>query len=360
MLMNKFTLTKKRILISVVAICIVAISGLTIWLSTKPVAQAAVINPHPGLVGWWRFDEGTGTIAGDSSGNENNGTLVGSPLPSWMAGKFGDALLFDGSQNYVQVPNSPSIQYTGGSVTLSAWIGPRDDGTYRDVIMRKQNTYNFYYASGLSFEWFDGSNWQQVATNQLLSHNTWHYVAAVITYNQSQSQTTFAIYLDGVAIKSQTVNGMMYTGATDSLFIGGFTQTPTYAFCFNGSIDEARIYNRALSATEIQGEFQEGPVLSVNLLAKVPKGTTQVITTLSWQGTGNINVTIVSPSHSYNESVLPEYQKTTYSTSSGTTSMLNIKRLLVSVNALSSDQNWYIVLMLDKVSAYQITVEVQK
>jgi hypothetical protein len=349
----------KRKPVAAVVICaVLAAASFAFWQMNQS-AQAAIVEPHPGLVGWWRFDEGSGTVAGDSSGNGNNGTLQGTPTPNWVAGKFGDALQFDGSQNYVQVSNSPSIQYAGGSVTLSAWINPRDDGAFRDVIVRKENTYNLYYAGGLSIEWFNGSIWRQVTTGQLLSH-TWHYVAAVITYNQSQSQTTFTIYLDGVAIKSQTVNGTMDTGATDPLFIGGFTQSPTDAFCFNGTIDEARIYNRALSAAEIQADFNIGPDFSANLLAKVPQGTTQVITTLSWQGTGSINVTIVSPSQNYTESMLPEYQKSVYSTSSGPASMLNIKRLSVSVTALSSDQNWYVVLTFNNVDGYQITVEVQK
>jgi hypothetical protein len=129
---------------------------------------------------------------------------------------------------------------------------------------------------------------------------------------------------------------------------------------FNGAIDEVRVYNRTLSADEILGDFNEGPDFSTSVVAKVHQGTTQVITTLSWQGSGNINVTIQSPAQNYTENMLPEYQKTSYSTSSGTASMLNIKRLSVSVSALSSDQNWYIMLTLDNVDSYQITVEVQK
>ena len=89
-------------------------------------------------------------------------------------------------------------------------------------------------------------------------------------------------------------------------------------------------------------------------------GTTQVITTLSWQGTASINATIVSPSQTYTESTMPVYQKTTYSTSDGTSNMLNIKRISVSVNALPSDQNWNINLTFDNPVPYQITVEVQK
>jgi len=54
------------------------------------------------------------------------------------------------------------------------------------------------------------------------------------------------------------------------------------------------------------------------------------------------------------------YQKTVYSTSGGTSSMLNIKRLSVSVSALSSDENWYVMLKFDDVEDYRISVEAQK
>ena len=81
----------------------------------------------------------------------------------------------------------------------------------------------------------------------------------------------------------------------------------------DGIIDEVRIYNRALSAAEIQESFQKGPDFSSKLLAKVPKGTTQVIVTVSWQGIGSLNVTIESPSKSYTEDMVPVYERTSYS-----------------------------------------------
>jgi FMN-dependent NADH-azoreductase len=74
----------------------------------------------------------------------------------------------------------------------------------------------------------------------------------------------------------------------------------------------------------------------------------------------SINVTIESPLKNYTEDTVSVYQKTVYSTSDGTASMLNIKRLSISVSALSSDENWYAMLKFDDVEDYRITVEVQK
>jgi len=57
-----------------------------------------------GLVGYWKFDDGTGMQATDFSGNGNRGTLSGSTLPTWTSGKKGEALSFDGSTSYVDIP----------------------------------------------------------------------------------------------------------------------------------------------------------------------------------------------------------------------------------------------------------------
>lgn len=191
------------------------------------------------------------------------------------------------------------------------------------------------------------NNKKAVGTTTILNTG-WHHIAGTF------DGTFVKIYVDGVMENSVNIAGTTMSG-TANLMIGA----NNYGSAGKGIIDEVRVYNRALSSAEIQADFQS-PDFSANFLAKVPKGTTQVITTLSWQGTGSINVTIVSPSQSYTENMLSEYQKTVYSTSSGVTGMLNIKRLSVSINALSSDQNWYIMLTFDKLSAYQVTVEVQK
>jgi hypothetical protein len=165
-----------------------------------------------------------------------------------------------------------------------------------------------------------------------------------------------SVYVDGTLVGTQATTFTSSPSSTDT-FIGHYGNDPW----FKGYIDEVQVYNRALSPTEIQTDFKQSPDFSPYLLANVPQGTTQVITTLSWQGTGNINVTITTPSQTYTESMMSEYQKTTYSTTGGgPLSMLNIKRLSISVTALPSTQSWNITLTYDNtVSAYQISVETQ-
>jgi len=351
--MNKFMWTKKRMLIGIVAICIVAISGLTLWLNSGHVAEAALINPHPGLVGWWRFDEGTGTVAGDSSGNGNNGTIYGA---TWVTGKYGEALSFNGTNNQVNCGSGladPTV------FTLAAWIKPTMGlGSQCDIIARGPGAslggWELKIVGGSTLEVGASfsDQWRSLDASGVIVAGQWQSVVGI------WNGTYFSLYLNGNPV-AQSSNLGAYTRklSASNVLIG--TWAGSYNF-FDGIIVDARIYNRALSPAEIKTLSQEAPDFSSELLANVPKGTTQVITTLSWQGTGSINVTIISPSQNYTESMMSEYQKTVYSTSGGTSSMLNIKRLSLTINALSSDQAWYVMLTYSAVNAYQISVEVQK
>jgi hypothetical protein len=352
---SRFAFTKRRrILLATVIICAALITSLIVLWQTRPAAQAAIINPHPGLVGWWRFDEGTGTVAGDSSGNGNNGTLINSP--TWVTGKYGYALRFSSaSTQYVATTLSP--QAVGTPITISGWIYfPNDPGNHEfECGFRDNNVADFYVlqlAGSNTLELrFRNSVGVAYTLNAVITPNSWCFVA--LTYDGSK----FTAYINGVPISSTSASGTFGTSSYPfEIGASGGTIFPTDA-----TIDDVRIYNRALSPTEIQANFQQSPDFSPYLLANVPKGTTQVITTLSWQGTGNINVTITTPSQTYNESMMSEYQKTTYSTTGGgPLSMLNIKRLSVSFAALTSAQSWNITLAYDNtVSAYQISVETQ-
>ena len=75
--MNKKYLQRKKRLVAAAAITAILIVSLVGFMQTRQVVEAAMLDPHPGLVGWWRFDEGTGTTATDSSTNGNHGTIHG-------------------------------------------------------------------------------------------------------------------------------------------------------------------------------------------------------------------------------------------------------------------------------------------
>jgi hypothetical protein len=346
---SKFVLTKrKKLILATVIICAVLIAGLTILRQGGPVTQAAIVQPNPGIVGLWHFDEGSGTVAGDSSGNGNNGTIYGA---TWVPGISGQALSFNGVNAYVDF-GSPAVLHLT-TFTLSAWIYVNafpSAGAITAVGSISTSTASDGYGIQVGNGFVCGTTTSGTAYEYTpavsISSGAWHFVVI------ETSGSLFQISVDGGAW--QSISATVNPSQTSDFYVGqGFGY-------FNGIIDEVSVYNRALSTSEIQGYYQS-PGFSTNLLAVVPQGTTDFIATLSWQGTGSINVTIQAPSITYTESnVTGIYQKTTYSVSGGTSTMLNIKRLEVSgFSALASNQNWYIVLATSNVQNYQISVEVQ-
>src|SRR3990167_283101 len=92
--------------------------------------------PTSGLVGYWNFDEGSGATVADSSGNGNTGTLTNGP--TWTTGKIGQALSFDGSNDYVDAGTGSSLNLAS-SLTVSAWIKPDTfgGGSYGRIIDKR-------------------------------------------------------------------------------------------------------------------------------------------------------------------------------------------------------------------------------
>ena len=133
----------------------VTVSGLTLtgsaatnYTLTQPTGLAANITsppPVPGLVAAYGFNEGTGTTVTDASGNGNNGTISGA---TWTtSGKYGNALVFNGTSALVTINNSASLQL-GTAMTLEAWVNPSTvSSAWRDVIYKGNDN---YYLEGTS------------------------------------------------------------------------------------------------------------------------------------------------------------------------------------------------------------------
>lgn len=83
-----------------------------------------------GPIGNWKFDNGTGTVATDASGNNNNGSVVGA---TWTTGKVAGALDFNGSNASVRVPNSASLAFPN-QVTIAAWINGRSFAEWSTIL----------------------------------------------------------------------------------------------------------------------------------------------------------------------------------------------------------------------------------
>ena len=214
-------------------------------------ASATVTNPAPtGLVAGYGFDEGSGTTTADRSGNGNTGTLSNA---TWSpAGKFGNALFFNGTNARVNVNDSNSLDLTSG-MTLEAWVKPSLANTnFQDIILKEQ-TSNLVYALYSSTdngrpdtENFIGGSAKVLLGPSALPTSTWSYLTA--TYDGS----TVRLYVNGTQVSSLAATGPITT-STGALRIGG--NVVWGGEWFNGWIDEIRIYNRALNASEITNDM---------------------------------------------------------------------------------------------------------
>ncbi len=216
------------------------------------------INPlwsTNGLVGYWNLDEGTGTTALDLSGNGNGGTLVNGP--TWVNGQISGALSFNGTNNYTNVgsPSNGSLDFGTGDFTLSAWINLPTTPAANEWVFAKGGSgtvgYNIYISTSNKFncsiQATGGSN-QSLSGNTTLAVGSFKYVACVF----SRANGIYG-YLDGVFNASTTyASGNTNSVTNSSNFRIGSYSSGNY---FSGLIDDVRVYNRALSAAEIQALY---------------------------------------------------------------------------------------------------------
>jgi len=209
-----------------------------------------------GLVAAYSFDEGSGTAVSDSSGKENNGIITGA---GWSTdGRFGKALSFDGLDDWVTVNHTASLDLFGGR-TLEAWVYPTewslDYGPWATVIMKEddqENAHYFLYANSDQFTPSTGDysgdegSFMELYGIQTLPLNSWTHLAG--TYDGGM----FRLFING-----EEVNNAEYTDdsaiSTGPLRIGG--NSAWGGEYFEGLIDDIRVYNRALSAVEIQADM---------------------------------------------------------------------------------------------------------
>ncbi len=203
---------------------------------------------------YWPFNEGTGTTTADTSGHGNTGQIIGGV--TWVTGKYGDALQFDGSTGYVDAGNNSSTNITG-SVTMAAWVKMASAGNDQKVGGNQSGVAGGYktsiYGMKVEFEVRDASNGahlnRSIAGGTLLTMGTWYHACGV--YNASTN--SIKTYVDGVLdreIDNLPVNAL---GSTTGDFIMGREPWTTGSVrFFDGDIDDVRVYNRALTDTEIK------------------------------------------------------------------------------------------------------------
>jgi hypothetical protein len=226
------------------------------------VAPASVDIPTNGLVAYWPFDENSGTTAYDATSNANNGTINAA---TWTPGRMGSALQFDGSTSFVDCGVKTSLNPTS-AVTVSVWVNLASYPGFYYSLVQNGDSYRLLLtdwsgAQGKGIR-IDGLSGGTAATDQLCSDafllNTWYHIA--FTFNESNDELRLYVN-DG--LRSLTCwNGACPTDLVSSIYpfrignqpsFGGFAESNF----FNGKMDAIRIYNRALSASEITALYLE-------------------------------------------------------------------------------------------------------
>ena len=229
--------------------------------SSLPMARALVPN-NAGLVGYWSFEEGAGNQAGDMSGRGNNGTVSGSP--TWVDGKRGKALSLNGNNQYVNVGSSSPLQITG-DLSISAWINMNsvNPGGEDDEIFSRSNdplvlaAWQLKGTQDCTNEKLgflisgNGSNYGQRCGSTILATSTWYHVAGV--YNSAA--LTIDVYVNGF-LDNGTLLGTVPASIYNTSLPATIGIRANLVDDFDGRIDEVRVYNRALSATEVASLYQ--------------------------------------------------------------------------------------------------------
>lgn len=224
---------------------IMCIAALFVFLVTIANAE---------LVSSWNFDEGQGNVAIDSAGG-HDGTLINGP--SWTSGKIGGALNFDDTDDQVYVADTDSLDFgANDSFTLMAWV---KSDSKNATIFSKRGYNSDGYTSGycLNVHFATGQLWFAIEGNSddqsyikgetNLVDGLWHHVAAV----RDTVTDKLLLYVDGKIDATSVIDTTTTSLANNKPLRIGTMEDLYYQAFFDGSIDDMRIYNHALTEQEI-------------------------------------------------------------------------------------------------------------
>ncbi len=207
-----------------------------------------VADVDPSLVAWYKLDETTGTTAPDASGSGNSGTLVGGPAWQPAGGKIDGALELDGSDDHVALGDPASLQITG-EITIAAWVKPEASNGLRNVVA-KGHTSNpdqemFLRINSGKYQIGSWNGSDHLASSNIPGGDIGSWVHLTGLYDGS----AWRLYRNGAEVSSSADA----TGAiqVDEAWAIGARGTGTERF-FDGLLDDVQIYNRALSAFEVE------------------------------------------------------------------------------------------------------------
>ncbi len=237
----------------------------SVWsFAVRPVIAKA----DPNLIGWWKLDDEKSGTAVDYSGYDRDGTLQGNP--QWVEGQFGGALQFNGTSTYVDL-GTPAALYLPKTYTYCLWFklwrniagnsGPQYllcMGSRSDLIFGVEDAVGLN--GDLMLHYYDTApGFRALRVGQTVwAGEEWHMVTA------TKDAAGHKIYLDGELKNSDTNTRDDNYNTTRMIAIGGRAWTSPKVEFFNGTIDDVRIYNKALSADQIKQLMRGDPLIAWN------------------------------------------------------------------------------------------------
>ncbi|RLI94339.1 MAG: hypothetical protein DRO92_03045, partial [Candidatus Altiarchaeales archaeon] len=196
------------------------------------------------LVAFWNLNEGSGNTAYDSSGNDNNGNIHGA---EWTEGISGHALRFDGVDDYVEVPDDRSLEFSNSSFTAVVWIKTTYYASLWHNILGKDYGNCRENTRGWLLTYYEGKPGISIQSCSVcmgtrIDDGKWHQVA--IQADVQGSVTYLRVYIDG-ELKREVSTTLNVQNDEGPLKINP-------SRLFNGIIDNIRIYRRALTPEEIR------------------------------------------------------------------------------------------------------------
>ena len=226
--------------------------------------SASLFAKEPGLVAHYTFDDGSGSIVRDASGNGNDGTLHGA---TYVKVTKGHALEFDGDYDYVEIPTSESLEIEG-PITVSVWVNARFANTGSLIAKNgcatiRQNYFIDLQDGGYRFETVECPTLEKSVSGPSISANEWHQIVGTF------ADGVLKVYTDGRLAGFRELDKFALGTDAEPLFIGarryGSRDKEPGSF-FTGQIDDVRIYDRALGEEEIRSQYETGKSARVSAL----------------------------------------------------------------------------------------------